>query len=279
MVEMPNSGECRVIGFVGAGNVARHLAEAFLDAGLDVPVMVNRHSSRRERLPDRLRGRLSQDMDDLVKQGVDLVVIAVGDSSIEDVARALAGRELRVVHTSGAVSSRMLAAAGPRYGSFYPLQTMTMDEDVDLEQVPICICANSQDFSDQLVRLAGKITARVHAMEDGKRQWLHLAAVMMNNNINHVLSRVRDLIEAKDLPPGALDPLLQETVRKAVTCDPRKIQTGPARRNDGNTRVIHEEMLGVLEKEDVSTEGLSAQYAYFWQAIQDYYGRDICPEG
>lgn len=259
------------IGFIGAGNVSCHMALALLKAGCTVPVLVNRQASKTNELPEILRPLVSQDISELLAAGPDLVIAAVSDGAIAGAVRPLYGSGISVVHTSGAIPSSVLEAVSRRHGSFYPLQTMTMSEPVEWREVPLCIYADDGDFQSELLELGARISGRPVLIPDEQRRWLHLAAVLLNNNINHILALVRDLMDAQQLNSDLLKPLLEETIRKAGRFDARKIQTGPARRNDQATHDIHRELLETMDGQERAVE-IKALYDYFWNAIQQYYG-------
>lgn len=261
------------IAFFGAGNVASQMARQFLSVGLKVTALVHEHESRSPE--DEVLSQLaSTDPEAIFKQHPDLIIIAVQDSAISKVAHFLesSNNQIPVVHTSGGQASDLLMRSAPEYGAFYPLQTITSGEAVLWNEVPFCICANRSVFEDALIELAGRISREVHRVGDEERRWLHLAAVMQNNFVNHIMARTADVLEHRSLKTDLLQPLLRETIRKASDHGARHVQTGPARRNDEATRDIHLAMLNELDDEH-----LSELYHYFWRSIQAYY--DISGEG
>ena len=76
---------------------------------------------------------------------VDLVIVAATDSAVEPLARASAGSQAIWIHTSGSVDTTVLAAASPRYGVIYPMQTFTRGVATDLSDAPIFIDAASPE--------------------------------------------------------------------------------------------------------------------------------------
>jgi predicted short-subunit dehydrogenase-like oxidoreductase (DUF2520 family) len=80
-----------------------------------------------------------------------------------------------------------------------------------------------------------------------QRKKLHLAAVYMNNFVNHCYSKAGEIMKEAYMDANLLDALMRETLEKAIDLSPQKAQTGPAIRNDLKTIEKH---LKMLEKED-----------------------------
>ena len=76
------------------------------------------------------------------------------------------------------------------------------------------------------------------------RKHIHLAAVFASNFSNAMWSIADDYLR-KNTPYtlSLLEPLVYESVRKAMKLGPNKSQTGPARRNDHKTIDAHLQLL------------------------------------
>ena len=186
----------RSIAFFGAGNVACQMASRFLEQGLAVTTLVHRDSNR---APDRedLKMMASVDPHDIYRSDPDLIIIAVNDSSIGQIADFLreTENEIPVVHTSGGQSSYILVDVAPTFGTFYPLQTITSGQSVDWANVPICVESEDAELASALQELASRISDSVHTIDNIDRQWLHVAAVIQNNFVNHLLARTTDILQ------------------------------------------------------------------------------------
>lgn len=261
--------EIRTIALVGAGNAGTHLARAWQGAGVGITAVASATQASARRLAGELRTRAAGSVEEVAAGNPDLLVLAVPDGEIAGVAARLTASGLPMVHTSGATPLDALGADRGRCGVIYPLQTLTRNESVDLGTVPLCVHAGSANLLGALLALARRISAVVREVNDEERLKLHLAAVFVNNNVNHLLARVRDFLPGPD--EELLGPLLAETVRKAATGRAREIQTGPARRHDESTRLRHLELL-----RRHGDDRLIQMYTYFWRSIEEYY-RDEFP--
>jgi predicted short-subunit dehydrogenase-like oxidoreductase (DUF2520 family) len=256
----------RRIGFVGSGNVATQLALAFADKHFEIPIIIGRSARKARMLAKRVNSKGSNDFAELANVSLDLLILAVNDHSIEEVVEKVKELNIPIVHTSGATSISVLAGHTADYGVFYPLQTLTKEEYTEFRLIPICIDAPSEDFKNALVEIGNRISTKVHEISDEQRVDLHLCATLMNNNINHLLAKIEDILVTRKLPRGILDSLLKETVQKAKYKHPADVQTGPAIRNDLNTKQTHLKLIESFEDEQ-----LKHIYNCFWDSIQAYH--------
>lgn len=236
------------IEIIGRGNVASHLAKALSTKA--TVATVNPHT---------LEGLNLQ---------ADLYILSVSDSAIREVAEKLAsilGKNMApVVHTSGTTGLDALKAINGRRGVFYPLQTFSKDFDLDYSEIPIFVEGSDPYTTDLLKETAELMTKHVYEADSDKRRSLHIASVMSCNFVNHLYALSKQYLESHDLPFEALHPLIRETVRKACSNDPAKVQTGPAARRDMLTINNHLSML----KDD---ENLKEIYEVLTNSILNVY--------
>lgn len=251
------------IAIVGAGNVAWHLAQALQTAGHNLVAVYSRlvaHSSELARLLPNAVATQTLDFSNLT---TDVILIAVPDAALLEVAAGLKVRPGTIVaHTSGSQPISVLKSiAGADSGVFYPLQTFSKQTPVDLKQVPILVEGDTEATANVLELLAQSITNQVERVNSEKRKQLHLAAVFACNFTNHLLGISHELLQKADLPVHLLQPLIQETINKATTFAPYSVQTGPAIRHDQN---VIEEHLRLLQPYPL----FQAIYQQLTQSIQ-----------
>ncbi|MFD3001087.1 Rossmann-like and DUF2520 domain-containing protein [Pontibacter toksunensis] len=233
------------IAFVGAGNVAWHLAQALAAAGHDVKAVYSRSRTSREALTGKLPQAQPIKTPDFRSFDLEMVIIAVPDAALADVAAALkVSPGALVVHTSGSQPLALLQQVkGARVGVFYPLQTFSKIKPVDLAQVPLLVEALDEETLHQLESLAKSISNQVYQVSSEARKQLHLAAVFACNFTNHLLGISQQLLQEANLPKQLLQPLIEETITKAAQQNPFAVQTGPAVRGDGNVLQAHLQLL------------------------------------
>ena len=229
------------ISFIGAGNVAWHLSQAFESANYSINEVYSRNPANARALTQQLYNAQTHRGLDFSSSVSQIFFLCVTDDAMEEVIRNLSlpvGAIL--VHTSGSKTLRDLQELVEVYldesikiGVFYPLQTFTKMFHVDFKEIPICLESNDLGVESLLITLAQDISDITYAVNSDERKVLHLAAVFACNFTNHLWGIAQELMKTNDLEFKLLEPLIKETLRKALDAkDIFEVQTGPARRND-----------------------------------------------
>ncbi len=229
------------ISFVGAGNVAWHLAQALEHAGHHIVEIYSRDTRNARRLVNKLYDTTVAPDLDFAESTAELIILCVADDALSDVvSRLVLPEECILVHTSGTKSLDELRHLVEIYsdvpadtGVFYPLQTFSKDVAIQFNDIPLCIEAGDSRTEPILIKLAQDISNVVYLMSSEERRIMHIAAVFACNFTNHLFSISKRILDAEHLEFDLLKPLIRETVRKAMEAlDPAMVQTGPARRGD-----------------------------------------------
>lgn len=226
--------------FLGFGNVNTHLFDALHKSDkISVLQVFNRNYIKMilpfENIPFT---------DDISKiEDADVYIIGIPDDAISSFSESLAFQNKLVVHTSGGAAMNVLSSKNRR-GIFYPLQSFSKQRKVDFKDIPICIEAENSNDLKLLQKLGKTISENVVEISSDKRAKLHLAAVFVNNFVNHLYEIGSELLKEEDLPFELLKPLIVETASKIESLSPQEAQTGPAKRNDIKTIEKHLHLLG-----------------------------------
>lgn len=209
------------IGFVGAGRIARTLAQAFSRAGVPVVAVASRDRRNAEALASSVPGVKIADAAQEVADCAALVLITVVDGAIAPTCEAIRWREGQAaVHCSGATPLDALAAArraGGMVGGFHPLQ-MFANPEVALESLPGCAVAveAAPPLLGTLTRLAERIGCRPFELPPGVRARYHASATYVGPFVIAVLREAAKLWESfgasEAAAMAALLPLLRGTV-------------------------------------------------------------------
>lgn len=232
------------ISFIGAGNVTFRLSIALQLAGHKIECICNRDLEKAEqvvRAVKRYKGDAFATTEISQIPCSDIIIIAVSDGAIGEVAKRLNNPDSLVVHTCGAESINTLQDAGiSRYGVFYPLMTFSKNKDLDIKIVPFLLEASGKEEEIILMNLTNSLKAEYRVCNSQKRLQMHTAAVFSTNFINYLLGLSYDIAypDFTFLLPSAI-----ETVRKAFLNKPSISQTGPAVREDMETIRKHLELL------------------------------------
>lgn len=261
------------ISIIGTGNLAAHLSDACVASGVEVLQVWGRNPQKAAKVAAIAAADILSDFGQL-DLSADLLLLAVSDDAIAEVAAALAPHVRHidgppiVAHLSGATPLAIFEGTGlQRYGVFWPLQSFRSGKQVDFRKVPVCINGSDEFSTNALRQLGETLSEQVHIVSEMQRQLLHLAAVFVNNFTNHLLTISKTLTDEAKVPFHLLKPLLLETVNRLQSADPHQLQTGPAIRGDLNTIERHMRLLA-------SRPSLQQLYALLSQSIASWQAED-----
>lgn len=230
------------ITMIGSGNVATHLALALKGSGHVVSQVWSREQDHAEMLAYRVQAEAVSRLE-LIRPTADAYILAVSDDALFDLALDLRLGNALAVHTSGTTSMEVLRNVSSRYGVLWSPQTFVKDMAMDYAKLPLCIEGSSAAVADDIERLAASLSQSIYRIDGSQRQWLHLAAVWVNNFANALNASAQDMLAARDIPFELLFPLISLTARKAQYGNVWQQQTGPAVRGDSHTIAAQRRML------------------------------------
>ena len=223
---------------IGSGNVAYHLAKAFVLNNIPLAQIFGRNEMAVQEISKELHIPFStQKLED-----ADLYIICVSDNSVEEVSKLITKKDCLVVHTSGSLPKEVLTGEY-RKASFYPLQTFSKSKELNYTKIPFFIESENEADKELLFDIASKISENVMESNHEKRKYIHLTAVFACNFVNHLFSRAKEISDSQQIPFDYFLPLIDETVQKIYEIEPKLAQTGPAVRNDIRVLQLHEQLL------------------------------------
>ena len=230
---------------LGGGNVAYHLTKQLLNNNSVKLVQVyNRNLKNIEYLKNKTS--ITTKITEL--KDADIYIIAVSDNAISELSSKLNFQNKLVVHTSGSTDLNELKSNSNK-GVLYPLQSFSKESNLNFLEIPICIeTENAKDFV-LLEKLAKLISNNCYKINSEQRKYLHVAAVFVNNFVNHLYHLGNEICEENRIPFKILQPLIKETANKLVELSPYEAQTGPAKRNDSKTIEKHKTLLTTKQQE------------------------------
>ncbi len=233
------------ISFIGAGNVAWHLAPALDNAGYTVQEVYSPKGNSAKMLVQRLYQAYTKDDLDFGDSSSRIFIISVPDDAIEEVVREVVLPDSALlVHTSGSKPLQVLEyAPTENIGVFYPLQTFTKSRPMAMERVPILIETLQKEVRKTLWTMGKAISNNVRVMGSEQRRALHVAAVFACNFTNHLMVLSKDILSEKQIDFSIMQALIEETIGKSLDIGPENAQTGPAKRGDLQTLDEHLEYL------------------------------------
>lgn len=235
------NGSVRNIAIVGSGNVAAYFADIFHHSGFTISQIISRNEAVGSKMAEKLHSVYHRVYDPAIQ--TELIILAVKDDAISEVADSLGNTGAIVCHCAGAVNIDLLNRFEHR-AVLYPLQSIKSRPQVS--DVPVLIETNvSEDFS-LLMDLTEKCGFSAYKADSEKRLQYHLSAVFANNFSNAMLAVSERLSDKYGLDQKLLHPLIRQTYTNALNESARNAQTGPALRNDVETMAKH---LNLLQEE------------------------------
>jgi len=233
------------IAFIGAGNLAWHLAPELENYGHKVSLVNSRTKKNARSLIDRLYHASVKRGLDFSKSNVDAIIIAVNDVNIQDiVTEIIVPENCAVIHTSGTQPMDLLEiSAATHYGVLYPLQTFTKGIKVSLRETPFFLEANDNYAYKILHNLTKSISKEIYKISSEQRMVLHLGGVIGSNFSNHMLTIAKSLMDEYDMDYKLLQNVIFSMFQKAFEIGPENGQTGPAVRGDHDTMKKHLKLL------------------------------------
>ena len=130
---------------IGAGNLATQLAKAFYNKGFCVDQVYSRTLEAAKGLATQVRASHTTQWDQ-IDSGKDLYIVALSDEALMENLPDIIGlrTDSLVVHTAGSVPMEIFESHAKRYGVFYPMQTFSKARDVEFDNIPLFIEANSE---------------------------------------------------------------------------------------------------------------------------------------
>ena len=229
----------------GSGNVATHLAKAFIKAGIKVAKIYSRNLEHASKLANVVGATAVNDVAEL-DNVAQMLLIALPDRVIPSFAIEVNEKSSFsgiVAHTCGSQPQSVLDSVFSKAGVFYPLQTFNRFNHPDMDKVPFCIEGSDDGVKNSLADLARLISGDVRFIDSRQRANLHLAAVFACNFTNHMYALSADILENAGVGSDIMRPLILETTQQIGDTHPGLMQTGPAVRGDASTIAFHQELL------------------------------------
>lgn len=251
------------VAIIGAGRAGRALALALTRASVPVLVCIRRKSD----LPSGINCSLEPWTVALESAGI--ILVAVPDDAIEDVANRLKGATLAkavVLHCSGLRDRSALAVLEGQVaglGSFHPLQTLAGDSDA-AERLQAAYAVLEGDAAAVAAgrRLASLLGMQALEIQASNKPLYHAAAVIVSNYTVALSALAERLALAAGIPADAAGriflPLLEGTWRNLEMRGSIDALTGPIVRGDAGTVRAHLEVLDAEARRLYAVMGLEA---------------------
>jgi predicted short-subunit dehydrogenase-like oxidoreductase (DUF2520 family) len=243
------------ISVIGTGNVGAALCLALAKQGFPVLSLVNRTGATAKQLARKVQcKRVSTSVDDLARE-TEILIIAVPDDVIAEVASAAARipglrwKSLFAVHLSGARTSDELAPLqkkGATVASFHPLQSFPSSSPLQkraglFKGLYFGVEGDEKGIS-LAVKLAGQLGGRHLIVKKELKTLYHIASVFASNYFVVLLNAIHELANSAEIYVSWTElfgPLMTSSMEHAILSGPAGALTGPVVRGDMTTVEQH----------------------------------------
>ncbi len=240
----------KTISIIGAGAVGRSIALALFYSGVTIAGVYSKNGRTATALAKKVCAQKFGSMSNFEFLS-DVVIIAVPDDMISDVAKALAkkSRSLKgkiIFHTSGALTSDELLSLkrkGASVASFHPLQTFSPSkQQTSLKDVWCAVEGDAKAIT--IARAIGrKLRVNVFTILKKDKTLYHASAVFASNYLVTLLSVVEEIARTINIPEKNIwniySSLIVQTLQNVFSSSPKFALTGPIARGDVRTVVKH----------------------------------------
>jgi len=235
---------------VGAGAVGRSIALALFQNRVKIDGIYSESGRSAQNLAKKIRCS-NFGIFDNASLTSEIVIIAVPDNQIRDVAASLAKdfgsiKNKIIFHTSGALSSDELSNLRKRkaaVASFHPLQTFSRSENQTSLNDIWCAVEGDRKAISATRAIGKKLHMNIFTIAKKDKPLYHASAVFASNYLITLLSVVEELSEHIRIPKKNIwkiySPLILQTLHNSTSSSPAEALTGPIVRGDIKTITKH----------------------------------------
>ena len=236
-----NRKENKTYLLIGSGNMARYLL-AHQSASLSCKGIYSSNSENAVLLSHQYGIAPLSSLEAIANMAVDYIFLAVKDSAIASVFERINSSAL-FISFSGMLDEQQLAIASNKaIATLWPLYSINTAVK-HTTPIPFIINNETTQHSSELRFLASQYSTTIIELSYEQRKAAHLAAVVLNNFVNHLYALTQSFCEEKQLDARLFIPLVAQTAAQYTALNAHNTQTGPAIRGDQDTIQKHLEIL------------------------------------
>jgi predicted short-subunit dehydrogenase-like oxidoreductase (DUF2520 family) len=228
---------------IGTGNIAWFIGTALVGGGHECAGVYSRNAAAAKTLAGALPAGHYGAIGDVKDGGADICFLAVSDVAIGTVAAALSFSNTVLVHTAGAAGLDSITSFARDCAVFWPIYSILKNNLPRHRKIPCAWEASTPKAREYILETGRAITDELFEAKYEQRKWLHLAAVMSNNFMTHLMAICDQICAENNLPFSTLLPIIEQTFERVKHASPQLLQTGPAMRGDSTTIQSHISLL------------------------------------
>ena len=169
--------------FIGAGNVATHLALALKNIGHNIVQVFSRTLVSAKTLANNVNAEYTNELKDLTTNS-DIYFYTVPDDALPLTIENVPSKKGIHIHTAGSISMDIFTPFQYNYGVLYPLQTFSKNKNINIQEVPFLLEANNKYVKEILIDITKNLSNKFFEVNSQERQRIHLSAVFACNFTN-----------------------------------------------------------------------------------------------
>ena len=237
-----NKNEELSFALIGAGRLGSNITLELFNNGICPSQIISRTLSKAKHLAKRTQC-LNASTEISISGSPSFILLAVNDGAIEKILAVLKSTDIPIFHCSGSTPINIFSEAFPNHGVLYPIQSFSIEREINFDDIPILIEASNDATFQLLESISNVLSNNVIIGNSETRMKCHIAAILSSNFSYHLFAVARDYLVRNGLPIDLLNPLLRETLDKAIDYPNEDLQTGPAAREDYGILQKHQEAL------------------------------------
>ncbi len=233
---------------IGAGAVGSTLAQAIHTKGYPIVSVISKTESSAKKLARKVRCRIASTELKLINPSTRLIIVAVPDSSIMEISRALARlkhlnfKQLLVTHTSGMYSASALNAVGKKGASvtsLHPIQTFPKlsskkSPSISLDGIYYGVDCKKESLG-KIKKIIHDLNGNIVIIPPELRRLYHATCVFASSYfvmLSNVVAELSQSLKLKEPWQKVFSPLTNSAINNARTLSPANALTGPVVRGD-----------------------------------------------
>lgn len=220
---------------IGTGNIAWFFGSRLVSGRHQCTGVYARNTEAARNLAEALLCDNYDQISEIRDGDADVCFLAVSDKAIRDIAATISFKKTVLIHTAGSVDIESIKTAAKDRAVLWPIYSILKNNPPAHREIPCAWEASTPKAEKYLISMAHAITEVIFEAKYDQRKWLHLAAVMSNNFITHLIAICERICAENNLPFSALSPIIDQTFTRIKHSSAQQVQTGPAIRNDSAT--------------------------------------------
>lgn len=234
----------KTVSIIGPGRLGGALATALSRAGYSIDNLIYRSAPPSDKLLAEIKGRpRAVPFDEITTLDTGLILLTAPDTELEFIAGRIASKIAKgavLLHTSGALSSSILAPAAARgiaAGSVHPLVSVSDPLAGAGNFAGAFFCVEGEAAAvDAAKEVVGALGGTPFSIETRFKPLYHASAVLASGHLTSLFSAAAEALSRCGVDPGEaqriLLPLAESAVSNLSKQDPAAALTGPFARTD-----------------------------------------------